>query len=358
MFKVMREYNHGGPYAATEVWGGMFDNWGVRHRGCSVKAVLYTLEKILSLNGSINFYMYVGSTNFGYTNGVSTNGQQIVTSYDYDAQLSEAGDMTWKYQQTLEMIKKYRPTRTMDVKNSTKKNYGKLVFKQGLGITKAIETLTYNSTDYDTPIVMEELNVGYGFVVYRKRTNGGGLKCPEIIDRANILVDGRRFSIQEKGGEAEVQIPSGILEILVENHGRRHVRPDTVKGLTKTPTLDGVEIKGWTNIGLDTESNLVQKLPWESELPENVPGFYRATFIVDEIGDTFLNPKGWTRGIAWINGYNIGRYWTIGPQLTLYVPGGLLKLGENEVIVFEVEHLGKINGSMTLDDVPQLSIIP
>jgi beta-galactosidase len=203
---------------------------------------------------------------------------------------------------------------------------------------------------------MEELNVGYGFSLYRSKTNGGKLKCPTIADRANILVDEKRIDIQSRLHEREIVIPKGSLDILVENQGRWNSGHDHVKGLPKTPTLDGIEIKEWTSIGLDTSR--VQSLPWkESVRVEGIPSFYRANFYVGEAHDTFLNPKGWTRGIVWVNGFNIGRYWTIGPQLTLYVPAGVLKVGENEVIVFEVEHTSSISGTMTLDDVHQISII-
>jgi beta-galactosidase len=331
------------------VYPGWFDKWGGKHNMRATSAVVFTLEKTLQLNGSLVFYLYFGGTNFGFTNGAS-----ITTSYDYDAQLSEIGDMTWKYQQTLATIKKYRPTRTLDVKNRTKKSYGEVHFTTGCTINEGLNVLTYNSTRYDVPIAMEELNVGYGFTLYKTKTSGGKLRCPTIADRGNILVEGKRIAIQTLGKEAEVEIPAGELDILVENIGRSNSGHDHIKGLTATPTLNGVEIKDWTSIGLETE--MVHKLPFGTKLPERVPGFYYGTFNVDEVGDTFLNPKGWTRGFVWINGFNIGRYWTIGPQLTLYIPSGLLKKGINEVIVLELEHLEDVSGKMTLDDVHQIDI--
>jgi hypothetical protein len=353
-FEKQRKYNEGGPYCATEVWPGWFDYWGQRHQRRGTEAVVKTLDLTLQLNGSINFYMYIGGTNFHMMNGV---GGGVTTSYDYDAQLSEVGDMRWKYQATLATIKKYRPVRTFDVKNSTKKNYGEVRFTQGCSVSDAAPVLSHNTTRHEDPIVMEELNVGYGFALYRTVTSGGGLNftTKSVADRASVIVGGKRIGvIQIYDNESLVEIPSGNLEILVHNKGRSSGGHDHLKGLEVAPTLNGVPIKDWVSIGFDTDK--VQKLPWKSELPEDVPGFYRGVFTVDEIGDTFLNPTGWTHGVAWVNGYNIGRYWTIGPQLTLYVPAGLLKVGENEVIVFETEHPGKVNGTMTLDDVHQISI--
>jgi beta-galactosidase len=341
-YELERRYNGGGPYVATEVWPGWFDHWGQWHHRIGAKSVVYTLEKTLQLNGSLNFYMYIGGTNFGYMGS-----NLLTTSYDYDAPLSEMGDMTWKYQKVLETIKKYRPTRTLDVKNYTKKSYGELKFTQGCTISESLDVLTYNSTRHETPIVMEELNVGYGFTFYRTRTNGGKLNLTDIGDRANILVDGKRIAIEIAGKLNEVEIPGGDLDVFIEDMARTSIIP--TKGLRMTPTLNGVELKDWTSIGLDTDK--VQKLPWGPKLPEGAPGFYRGTFQVDEVADTFLNPNGWGRGVAWINGFNIGRYWTIGPQLTLYVPAGLLNVGENEVIVLELEHKDNVSGKMSLDSI-------
>ena len=55
----------------------------------------------------------------------------------------------------------------------------------------------------------------------------------------------------------------------------------------------------------------------------------------DEIVDTFINMEDWTKGVVWVNGINLGRYWNIGPQVTLYLPAPFLNPGTNEIIVFE-----------------------
>jgi beta-galactosidase len=205
---------------------------------------------------------------------------------------------------------------------------------------------------------MEMLNQGTGFTLYRaKTTNGGDLDPGMVRDRAYIFVDKIRYDIIDgHGKEHHIQIPQGNLDILVENEGRTNGGTDTqAKGLLKTPTIGGKEIDEWENVGINIDR--WDSLPWSDELQAAIPSFYKAKFTVDEVGDTFLNPKGWKKGIAWVNGFNLGRYWTIGPQLTLYVPKGVLRKGENELVVFEFESSeGKV-GSMSFDDVHQISII-
>jgi beta-galactosidase len=55
------------------------------------------------------------------------------------------------------------------------------------------------------------------------------------------------------------------------------------------------------------------------------PALYRGTFQLNSVGDTFLDMSGWGKGIAWINGHNLGRYWKIGPQQSLFVPAPWLE---------------------------------
>jgi beta-galactosidase len=311
--------------------------------------------------------MYIGGTDFGYMN--SAEGEEkgawspVTTSYDYDAMLSEIGDMTWKYQRTRETIQKYYPfTPKYVVKNNTKKSYGNVTFSEGCSILDALADLTYNSSTSTTPIPLQELNVGYGFGVYKTDLSygGGNLSLPWVRDEGIVIIGDKRIgSIVGHGKEINttLPIPAGQIIVLVDIQGRPKIISDTnSKGLLHTPQLDGKELsERWTSIGLDT--NRVTQLKWKTTLPTKIPAFYRTTFKVDEIADTFLNPTGWVRGVAWVNGFNLGRYWTIGPQLTLYVPAGLLHVGDNELIVFELVSDSESIGTMSFDDVHQLDII-
>jgi beta-galactosidase len=356
-FRDQRTYNEGGPVGACEVWTGWFDDWGHGHNRRGTERLMFSLDKILSVNGSINFYMFIGGTNFGFMNGAGQEGF-VTTSYDYDAQLSEIGDMTWKYHRTLEVIKKYRhDVPVYDVKNYTKKKYGTVTFKEGCTLWEALGVLTSNHTTYKWPIPMEELNVGYGFALYRRKLDQGGvLGLGAVRDRANVLVDGKHIGvIFGPSKQHSVTVPAGTLDVLVENHGRQNTGHYSFpKGLVGNVTLDDKILEGWDSIGLDMER--IDNLPYTSTLHTKVPSFYRTTFGVDEVADTFLNPKGWVQGVAWVNGFNLGKYWTKGPQLTLYVPAGLLHVGENELVVFEFESQSESVHTMSFDDVHQISI--
>jgi beta-galactosidase len=265
--------------------------------------------------------------------------------------------MTHKWQLVRDTIKKYVPNfPTYDVQNNTKKSYGAVKFTEGLSFWDSVDQLVYNSTVSENPIRMELLNAGNGYVLYRATSpvKAGRLTIAKVHDRGYVFVD-KKFVGLVTGGKANLTGPAGMLDILVENQGRANAGYfwGHVKGILSAVDIDGTSVSGWQNVGLTFDK--VTNLKWGTTLPER-PGFYRATFNVDTIADTFLNPTGWVKGVAFVNGFNLGRYWTIGPQLTLYVPAALLKQGVNELIVFETEKTGTL-GPMTFDDTPQLDII-
>lgn len=152
-------------------------------------------------------------------------------------------------------------------------------------------------------------------------------------------------------------VPAGQLDILVENQGRFNYGYDFVefKGVTEGVLLDDVEVKGWTMTGFNLTNNQDIKFT-KGNLPTKVPSFYRATFNVDEVADTFLNPTGFTKGVAIINGNIIGRYWLVKPQLTLYCPKYFLHKGENELIIFEVEDQKDTVSTMQFDDIANINV--
>ena len=360
-FQLERRWNGGhGPYVNSEFYPARHDSWGEKHNVQDAESLCASLDKLLSMGGSVNFYMYFGGTNFGLWNGANgdlTYYKAQPTSYDFDAPLSEAGDMTWKWSKVLDVIKKYRSDiPTYEVANSTKKAYGKVTFTEGVSLWDTLDAITTNSVmGTEKPLDMEDFDIAFGYAIYRTKTNGGVLKMPAVCDRAYVFVDRKRAGVVQHIQEKDVPIEAGTLEILVENQGRINYGPEFAqkKGLIKGATV-GTETLKWDNIGFDLEK--IGNVKWTKELPTGTPAFYRAVFNVDEVADTFLNPSGWTKGVVFINGFNCGRYWTIGPQLTLFIPSHLLHVGENELIVFEQEKMDAIT-SMSFDDVHQISII-
>jgi beta-galactosidase GanA len=361
-FKLERRWNNGhGPYVNSEFYAGWLDHWGERHAHIDASYAASSLDLILQAGASVNIYMYFGGTNFGLMNGANGGKNSYApdpTSYDYDAPLTEAGDLTVKWAKIRDVIKKYRPIPTIDVQNYTKKAYGDVIFTQGVTFFESIDVIAGSKVHADDPVTMESLDVAYGFSLYRSTTTAGKLDMPVIHDRAYVYVNQNRYAVVEgHGKEAKVAVEAGSLDILVENQGRLNYGGEFVefKGLPSGVNIGSTAIKGWDCVGVDL--NKISKLVWSSNLPKHGPAFYRGTFEVDTLADTFLNPTGWVKGLAWVNGHLLGRYWTIGPQLTLYCPASFLKTGANEVIIFELEAT-EAGQKISFDAVHQISITP
>jgi beta-galactosidase len=359
VFAMQRSWNNGGPYVNSEFYAGWLDHWGEPHSTTPSDQVASNLDRMLALDASVNIYMFIGGTNFGFRNGANGGGTDYTpdpTSYDYDAPLSEAADLRWKWAYIRNVIMKYRVVPTYDVKNSTKRAFGFVNFTEGVSLFDALDAITTNRVDSTDVQTFESLGLDAGFVLYRGQAVAGNLDLTTVHDRAYVFVDGKRYGIVQRGSENILAIAKGRLDILVENQGRLNYGGQFVefKGLVAGVKIDGRPVQGWANYGFNLSR--IRTVPFSKTLPVGMPAFYRAVFNVDLVADTFLNPTGFTKGVAFVNGFNIGRYWTIGPQLTLFVPSQLLVVGDNELIVFEEENLSPTM-AMSFDSVHQISII-
>jgi hypothetical protein len=365
-FAQQRRWNGGsGPYVNTEFYTGWMDHWGDSHSSVSSDLVCSVLDQMLALNASVNLYMYYGGTDFDYWSGA--NGDTLIyylpdpTSYDYDAPLSEAGDLTWKYQRVLDVIKKYRPNiPKYDVANSTKKSFGSVTFSQGAALMDVLDAVVTNTTNSEDPLTFEALRSPFGFVLYESVANDSGLfMTGQVHDRAVVIKDGVfEAAFVRPKMVSTVVVDGNPITVLVEELGRLNYGVDfnlDQKGLHGKMTIGQNELKGWTMKTIPLPS--LPKIRFGATLPVHCPAFYRATFNVDAPADTFLNPTGLVRGVAFINGVNVGRYWAVGPQLTLYIRAKYLKAGENEVVVFETGDIGEVP-SISFDDHPTLDITP
>ena len=361
-FEVQRDYEPKGPLVNSEFYTGWLDHWGEPHQTRDSVEVASTLDMILMLNASVNMYMFEGGTNFAFWNGANSGStyQPQPTSYDYDAPLTEAGDPWEKYVLISNVISSYSTGNTQSYTPliMPKGAYGKVYMTAYVGLFDSPQ-LVMNQVTADTPVSMESLNQSFGFVIYSTKlpTELTGkvtsdLKISGLHDRASIYIDSILKGIGMRSGSSEVtvsiDIPSGAtdLDIVVENMGRvnygRHINDS--KGILGEVTLDGHILTKWVSKSVPmNDSTLIsfQQLNETSQTP-NSTVFFRGTFRFD--GDkpsTFLNVSGWSKGVAFVNGYNLGRYWPVkGPQKTLYVPGTYLhsttKL--NELILFEIDH--------------------
>jgi beta-galactosidase len=205
-------------------------------------------------------------------------------------------------------------------------------------------SLRANAIEFDRPVPMEDLGQSYGFISYATTVTRGGdgtLECDGVHDFATVLVDGRIHGYLDRRRNAGSLTLEGIadgalLEILAENCGRVNYGfflSEECKGILGPVRWKGLELRKWriASIPLDDLSQLRFQ-----DQPAEVPAFYRGTFVLDRTGDTFFDTSALGKGVLWLNGHNLGRYWDIGPQASLYVPAPWLRRGTNEAIVFDV----------------------
>ncbi|KAJ6224706.1 hypothetical protein RDWZM_003251 [Blomia tropicalis] len=367
------------PLYVSEFWPGWFDSWHENfHHKYSVQQFEQEISDILfKANGSINFYMFFGGTNFGFMNGY-----RVVTSYDYDAPLSESGNYTEKYYKTREFyqklvqIGKLPKTRLPDVpKARSTYSYGTILPVKMLSFESMLKHVDVYSK-LSKPVPMEMLNrtslygQNFGFILYRVESKHPVQKYEvtgTINDRATLMVQCGTYKkakvVIEDGQESfnetltysnETNTNHCQFDLLVENMGRFNdgvnmelQRKGILFGDIK---LDEQTISNITIYSMDFTKTFLQKIDSDStwtksstnpKLGNYFPTIYRAEMHINHIPqDTFLELPKWRKGNVFVNGFNIGRYWWVGPQKTLYIPGPLLKKGTNVIDIFELEQPG------------------
>lgn len=334
------KYTPGGPYMVPEFYPGWLDHWG------GPKSItdgdVRGFANLIDHGISVSMYMFHGGTNFGFMNGANWGGgfEPDITSYDYDAPLDEAGRPRKKYFGFRDAITKATGVTPPALPPTIPT------------ITIPRFTLTQSGSLFSAlpkPVVseglknMEELGQAYGYILYRTHVKGpkqGTLELKDLRDYAVIMVNGKPVTTldrRRKQQTTEITLPDGDvqLDILVENSGRINYGskiPDNHKGITDKVLLGGQELKGWSIYSLPMKDPAKLKLDGKAG---QGPTIYRGQFDLATTGDAFLDLRGWGKGVVWVNGHNLGRYWWIGPQQTLYVPGVWLKTGKNDVTVFE-----------------------
>ena len=367
-FKMLENYQTNMPKMVMEFWIGWFDHWEHEHITRKADDIREELIYMLENDISVNFYMFHGGTNFGFMNGANYHDEQrcTVTSYDYDALLTEAGDLTEKYHLVKDILKKYehkikkhKNHKYFSLKESKKINYGDVEFTE-YGTFK--ENLDLISRHYTSPypLTMEELDQDYGFILYKTTIKGKlealKLNLQEVRDRALIYLNGEYQGVIDRNNKQEILLsadgPESTLEILVENMARINYGPllKDPKGITEGVRIGNQFLFNWDIYTIPLKD--IENIKYGNGNKEEYPTFYRGSFEVKEVGDTYLDFEGWEKGVVFINGFNLGRYWKAGPQKRLYLPAPLLKEGTNEIVVFE---LHKDNKKMSLKEEAKLS---
>ncbi|OVA08159.1 Glycoside hydrolase [Macleaya cordata] len=390
IFKLQKEFNDPGksPPLSSEFYTGWLTHWGEKLAETNAQYTANALETILSRNGSAVLYMAHGGTNFGFLNGANTGSDASdykpdITSYDYDAPIKESGDVdNAKFKALREVIKKYSTISLPQIPpNNEKKGYGQIKVQKLASLFDVLHTICNpkDVVEAKNPVSMESVGQVFGFLLYVSeypvKENGSILSIAKVHDRAQVFVscssdnpiyvgEIRRWSNKPLGIPGIKCASTVKLLILVENMGRVNYGPYMYdkKGILSSVVLDGTSLHGWKMFPISFQdlSKLLKMNPivqvaasrsaTESsrknlenhfQMISKEPVFYEGRFTIDRIDqvkDTFISFNGWGKGIAFVNDFNLGRFWPLaGPQCSLYVPAPLLRHGENVVIILEIE---------------------
>ncbi len=366
---LIRAYHGGkGPFYVSEWYPAWFDWWGEPHHTVAPEKYTGQLDTLLANGISINMYMFHGGTTRGFMNGAnaedSSTFEPEISSYDYDAPLDEAGNATPKFMAFRKVIQGHLPEGTTLPEVPPRKptiHIDQIVFDTQYSLFSFLGKPVYSRR----PLTFEQLHQAYGFVLYRTIIKGQGssinsqgssidgrgsflLKINGLRDFAIVFVNGKRVGVLDRRLKQDSLMlnlsgDSSRLDILVENLGRVNFGPNllkNMKGITGKVSLHGAEQLGWCMYSLpfDRAPSAMFTGPGEvvPDGSRGVPVVKKGHFVLKEPGDTYLDLSKWGKGIVWINGHNLGRYWKVGPQQTLYVPVEWLKRGDNTVEVLEL----------------------
>ena len=366
-FEQATKKNPNVPSFSSETYPGWLTHWGEKFAKPDTNELKKEVDYLLKNKKSFNFYVIHGGTNFGFTAGANaasaTQYQPDLTSYDYDAPINEQGLPTPKYFMLRNMIKQYvdytipdvpAPVATISIPDFEMKAMSSI--RQNL--PKPIIT--------PQPKTMEALGQNQGLVLYRTKLRGhksGKLTIWEPHDYALVFVDGKFIdTVVRDGGKWTINIPKPettgtdpVLDILVEGMGHINFAQFMIdrKGITDRVTLNGMTLMNWETFLLPMSPTFAKQATdlktLTSEGKQAV--FFKGIFQLEKTGDTFFDMSNYSKGMLYVNGHLLGRYWNIGPQQRLYCPASWLHKGENEVIVFDLHqmHEATINGKTSLE---------
>jgi beta-galactosidase len=345
-FKALREILPQGPLMCGEFYPGWFDTWGAPHHLGKTPQYLADLEYMLQHDESFSIYMAHGGTTFGLWSGADRPFKPDTSSYDYDAPISEAGWPTKKFFQTRDLFAKYLlPGETIPNPPAT----NPVVAVAPVTVTECAPVFDNlpKAIDDATPRTMEQYDQGHGCILYRTTVPAGPaatLEAAAVHDFGFVFLDGRRVGVMDRRDNSfKLQLPgrgkSATLDILVEAMGRVNFGAEVHdrKGLHAPVKLGGRELGGWRVFTLPLDDKMLAGLKYDQTPPgSNAPAFWRSTFQVENPGDTFLDLRSWGKGVVWVNGHCLGRFWNIGPTQSAYTPGCWLHAGTNEVVILDL----------------------
>ena len=363
-FAEAARLERGVPVFCSELYPGWLTHWGEPWARVKTEEFLPGLRWLLDNGKSFSLYMFHGGTNFGFTAGAnfSDRYQPDVTSYDYDAPLDEAGRPTEKYFAIRDLLRKYQPKGAPlpDLPEPLAAiTIPAVRFDESASVFDNLPPAVHSPQ----PGPMESYGQSSGFILYRTKLlghRGGRLVATDLHDYATVFVDGRYVGAidRTKGELTAIDIPTSepaneTMDLLVEAMGRINYGPRLIdrKGITDRVTLNNMTLMTWEVFPLPMDEDYLARLRFSRRPAERPGNFFRGTFEIQRAGDTYLDLGGWKKGVVWVNGHNLGRFWEIGPQKRLFCPAPFLKPGTNEIVVFDlhVQAPPAVGGFKTLD---------
>jgi len=348
---MINQYHGGqGPYFIAEWYPAWFDWWGAPHHTVPAEKYTAKLDAVLSAGISINMYMFHGGTTRGFMNGANYKDispyEPQISSYDYDAPLDEAGNPTDKFRKFRAVIEKHLPKGTnLPAVPAAKPVITVKPFK--LSSTIDLFHALPKGVKHERPLTFEDLKQDYGYVLYRTTLKGGRsglLQLKQLRDYALVFVNQKRVGVLDRRtllDSLQLDLPAGDvqLDIFVENMGRVNFGKyllENKKGITEKVLFGGQELNNWEMFGFPF-NNIAAVTPNRNTTGQKLGGpvIHKGAFNIKSVGDTYLDMRKWGKGVVWLNGHNLGKYWAIGPQQTLYIPKEWLKAGTNEIAVLE-----------------------
>jgi len=348
MASTIGQFRFNQPWMTGEYWAGWYDAWGGEHAHTDAELQAKDVDWILHQGYSVNLYMFHGGTNFGFMNGANVpdgNYLPLVTSYDYDAALDEAGRPGRKFYLFRDVIQR----RTGIMPPALPAPLPMVAFA-GFRLTESAPLWSNlpGAVNAEHPRSMETFGQSYGYILYRTKLTGpaaGQLVIDDLRDYAAIYLNQKLEGTLDrrlKQTQLTLTVPPGpvTLDILVENTGRINYGADLQEGqagITRSVSLAGHELSGWQVYSLPMTSPDGLK-GWQAKAISG-PAFHRGTFTLATVADTYLDVRGLGKGFVWVNGHNLGRTWSVGPQESLYLPAPWLQKGVNQVVAFDFTDL-------------------
>ena len=368
-FALANKMNPGVPVFSSETYPGWLTHWGEKWVKPDTSDLLKEVRFLMNNKKSFNFYVIHGGTNFGYTAGANSGGKGYepdVTSYDYDAPISEQGVATPKFMALRKLLGSYLPKGKKLPPMPDPIPTLQMTIESMKPFTSVWDNLPapVNSVQ---PKPFEAYNQDYGFILYKTELIGhkkGKLTVTDLHDYATVFLNGTYIGkLDRREGINTIDIPESnvpipVLEIFVEGMGRINFAQNLIdrKGITDRVTLNGMTLMNWKVYNLPMDGKFIYNLRSSGKNLSKPGIFFKGNFMLNQANgttgqDTYIDVSGYTKGIVWVNGHNLGRYWNIGPQTRLFCPATFMREGINEIMIFDIHQTkaATIKGESTLE---------